>query len=143
MSLSCLTCSQVLQRTDSYGQDFYVEKDYRGACHRPERSWSGNIAPTPKREGTRGGAVAKLKADHRRVLSTGNVNFSANSEPRLVRSSGMRRDWSFENLDETQDQRAFTLMDYKILRMKDRIYGRLSLKAISCSHIIKKNIHPS
>ncbi|KAE9607020.1 hypothetical protein Lal_00025919 [Lupinus albus] len=101
MSLNCLTCSQVLQRTDSY-EDLYTEKEYREACKRADRSWSGNIAP-PK--GEKSGAVAKLKADHRRVHSTGNVSFSGSSEPRLVRCSGMRRDWSFENLVENQDQR--------------------------------------
>ncbi|OIW10658.1 hypothetical protein TanjilG_16030 [Lupinus angustifolius] len=103
MSLNCLSCSQVLQRTDSYGE-LHREKEYREACKRVDRSWSGNIAPSPKCEGGKGGAVAKLKADRRRIHSTGNVSFSGSSEPRLVRSSGMRRDWSFENLVENQDQ---------------------------------------
>ncbi|OIV93008.1 hypothetical protein TanjilG_20670 [Lupinus angustifolius] len=104
MSLNCLSCSQVLQRTDSYGE-LYTEKEYKEACKRVDRSWSGNIGPSPKCEGKKGGVVAKLKADHRRIHSTGNVSFSGSSEPRLVRSSGMRRDWSFENLVENQDQR--------------------------------------
>ncbi|PNX71219.1 hypothetical protein L195_g027091 [Trifolium pratense] len=55
-----------------------------------ERSWSGNLTP-PQCEGG-SGAVAKIKAEHRRTNSAGNI------EPRLLRSSGMRRDWRLEEL---------------------------------------------
>ena len=79
------------------------ENEYRVVRKKVDRSWSGNI-PSPKRELPKGGAVAKIKADHRRVHSTGNVPITGSSEPRLVRSSGMRRDWNFENLAENQDQ---------------------------------------
>lgn len=104
MSLSCLTCSQVLQRTDSFRELFKEkENEYRGNRKKVERTWSGNI-PSPNKEMTKGGAVSKLKANHRRNHSTGNIPFSDMAEPKLVRSSGMRRDWSFENLDEQQDQ---------------------------------------
>lgn len=82
-----------------------TEKEYREVCKRVDRSWSGNIVSPTKCEAKKGGAVAKLKADHRRIHSTGNVSYSGNSEPKLVRSRGMRRDWSIENLAENQDQR--------------------------------------
>ncbi|KHN38922.1 hypothetical protein glysoja_014914 [Glycine soja] len=49
--------------------------------------------------------VAKVKADHRRNYSTGDVPYpSGSAGPKLVRSSGMRRNWSFEDVAETQDQ---------------------------------------
>ena len=60
---------------------------------------------TTKCELPKGGAVAKVKADHRRNYSTGDVPYpSGSAGPKLVRSSGMRRNWSFEDVAETQDQ---------------------------------------
>lgn len=103
MSLNCLSCSQVLQRTDSF-QEVFQEEEYRERNKKVARTWSGNIPP-PNKEMIKGGALDKIKAGHRRTHSTGNIPFSSNG-PKLVRSSGMRRDWSFENLAEIQqDQR--------------------------------------
>lgn len=105
MSLNCLTCSQLLQRTDSYGE-LFVEKEYTKICKQVNRSWSSNMSSsTTKCELPKGGAVAKVKADHRRNYSTGDVPYpSGSAGPKLVRSSGMRRNWSFEDVAETQDQ---------------------------------------
>ncbi|GAU28967.1 hypothetical protein TSUD_153830 [Trifolium subterraneum] len=55
-----------------------------------DRSWSGNLTPPHCDAGS--GAAGKIKAEHRRTNSAGNI------EPRLLRSSGMRRDWRFEEL---------------------------------------------
>jgi len=108
MSLNCLTCSQLLQRTDSFG-DLLPEKEYKEIKEicKVDRSWSSNKLPsTPKRELPKVvGTVAKLKGDHRRNYSTGDVPYPGSSEPRLVRSSGMRRNWSFEDVTEAQEQR--------------------------------------
>jgi hypothetical protein len=101
MSLSCLTCSQVLQRTDSF-RELFKENEYRERSKKVDRTWSGNM-PSPNKETTKGGPLAKIKANHRRNHSTGNISYSGRAEPKLVRSSGMRRDWSFENLVE-EDQ---------------------------------------
>ena len=96
MSLSCLTCSQVLQKTDSF-RELFNENEYRESSKKVDRTWSGNM-PASNQEITKGSAMAKIKANHCRNYSTGNIPSSGRAEPRLVRSSGMRRDWSFENL---------------------------------------------
>lgn len=114
MSLNCLTC-QVLQRTDSSGS----ERDHnygkaKKACNRKlccvnvDRSWSGNLTPPPYYEQIEKSApllgehekkkAAAKNAGHRRLFSTGGVAYEGSTEPKLVRSAGMRRDWSFENL---------------------------------------------
>ncbi|KAJ7943821.1 putative Plant/MZA15-19 protein [Quillaja saponaria] len=101
MTLSCFTC-KTLQRTDSErGRDYGKENSLRKSCLQIERSWSGNI--TPPYEQTKSGAIAVAKkkinkCGHRRIHSTGTVSFERNTEPRLGRSCGMRRDWSFEDL---------------------------------------------
>ncbi|KAK7309620.1 hypothetical protein RJT34_06502 [Clitoria ternatea] len=143
MSLNCLTCSQLLQRTDSFRELFMENNDCTEMYKQVDRSWSppsqtdipktselpkggpltkvkvehrralsfGNLPSfrnsepeLPKDcELPKSGAISKVKAEHRRAHSTGNVPYD--SEPKLIRSSGMRRDWSFENLAENQDQR--------------------------------------
>ncbi|CAK8540371.1 unnamed protein product [Lathyrus sativus] len=104
MSLNCLSCSQILQRTDSF-QEVFQEEEYRERNKKVARTWSGNISQD--KEMTKGGPLAKIKANHRRNHSTGNIPFSSNG-PKLVRSSGMRRDWSFENLAEIQQDQSVT-----------------------------------
>ncbi|CAN4099778.1 unnamed protein product [Withania somnifera] len=87
MSLSCLTCK--ISRTDSANKlnskKFYnVDKNSKGKhkvggpCLQKsvERSWSGNLAA---------------------ITSSGSIDFPIDT-PKLVRSPGIRRDWSFEDL---------------------------------------------
>ncbi|MED6133010.1 hypothetical protein PIB30_024384 [Stylosanthes scabra] len=98
MSLSCLTCGQILQRVDSRRDDYLPENNaasFRKSSRQVERTWSGNIAPPQKL----GGAIAKIKAEHHRSNSAGDVG------PRLVRSSGVRRDWNFEDLNDQQQEK--------------------------------------
>ncbi|KAK7307303.1 hypothetical protein VNO77_40238 [Canavalia gladiata] len=96
----------MIPRTDSYGE-LFTEKDFREVCKEVDRSWSKNVSsPSPSlpslhHELPKAGPVTRIKADHRRVQSTGNVP----SEPKLVRSCGMRRNWSFEDLSENQEKR--------------------------------------
>ncbi|XP_061336877.1 uncharacterized protein LOC133283957 [Gastrolobium bilobum] len=97
-----MTHCQVLQRTDSY-REYLPENDYREVTKKVDRSWSGNITSPQCELPKVKGVVAKIKADHRRVHSAGNIQYPGSSEPRLVRSSGMRREWSFENLAENKD----------------------------------------
>lgn len=48
--------------------------------------------------------IGPKKGHHRRAntidTTYGAVTFEVDGKPKLVRSSGMRRDWSFEKLDE-------------------------------------------
>ncbi|XWS49564.1 hypothetical protein CRYUN_Cryun12cG0013900 [Craigia yunnanensis] len=109
MNLNCLT-SQVLRRTDSNNdRDCGKEKDSRKfCCIMVERSWSGNISPAAYEQIRSTEPMSllpskKIKKGHRRLntidTTYGAVAFEADDgEPRLVRSSGMRRDWSFEDL---------------------------------------------
>ncbi|KAL6979864.1 hypothetical protein U1Q18_021522 [Sarracenia purpurea var. burkii] len=106
MSLNCLTC-QALRRIDSdkeLREGLLVETRHFMSALRSkvERSWSGNLVPKPYHK-TRNddhhveetGAAAKT--GHHRVHSvSGPASYGGG--PRLVRSCGMRRDWSFENL---------------------------------------------
>ncbi|XP_038905810.1 uncharacterized protein LOC120091761 [Benincasa hispida] len=105
MSLNCLSC-QILQRTDSERhrdqqiQTYYASDEFDSS----ERSWSGNLSFRPHDRHNRGGfrglpenKVAPIS--HRRAVSFGG------KEPRLVRSSGMRRDWSFEDLRTIREER--------------------------------------
>ncbi|KAG5022300.1 hypothetical protein JHK82_018216 [Glycine max] len=102
MSLNCLACGQILQRVNSDRDDECLppqetKTHKRKVTIQVDRSWSANMTP-PKC--ARSGPLAKVKTQehHRRTNSEGNVG------PRLVRSSGMRRDWSFEDLAGQQDK---------------------------------------
>lgn len=77
-------------------------------CVMVEKSWSGNLTPPRPYDQMKNTSRTKAKKGrHRRLNSTGGVGFEGDgisTEPRLVRSSGMRRDWSFENLRQ-RDQK--------------------------------------
>ncbi|EOY23996.1 hypothetical protein QUC31_008538 [Theobroma cacao] len=110
MSLNCLTC-QVLQRTDSNkDRDYGKEKDSRKfCCIRVDRSWSGNLSPAAYEQIRNEPMPVPTRKGHRRLntidTTFGAVAFEADGEPRLVRSCGMRRDWSFEDLRGTRDEK--------------------------------------
>ncbi|KAA0053043.1 uncharacterized protein E5676_scaffold139G001620 [Cucumis melo var. makuwa] len=102
MSLNCLSC-QLLQRTDSERhRDRQIQTYYTSDEFDPsQRSWSGNLSLRQNRGGVfRGMADNKVApVCHRRAVSFGG------KEPRLVRSSGMRRDWSFEDLRTIREEK--------------------------------------
>lgn len=108
MSLNCLITCQETQRTNS-DKDIVHEKRYgKICCINIERSWSGNLSPQPYekiRSGSMMIATKKVKKGHCRLNSTGAVAFEGSGGPRLVRSCGMRRDWSFEDLREREKKR--------------------------------------
>ncbi|AET03295.1 hypothetical protein MtrunA17_Chr8g0366761 [Medicago truncatula] len=93
MSFNCLTCGQIKRENSEGDFNNYPEinkSSTRNVRLQVDRNWSGNICP-PQREGG-GGAMAKIKAEHRRANSVGDVG------PRLLRSSGKRRDWCLDEL---------------------------------------------
>ncbi|XP_019156682.1 PREDICTED: uncharacterized protein LOC109153269 [Ipomoea nil] len=113
MSLNCLTC----QRTNSLRggieaaitvgrQKAKAGRTLRRNHAAVERSWSGNLVPrltAGNNNGSGAGAasnpglqkVERGGVSRRRHRHSGPVEYEP---PRLVRSSGMRRDWSFEDL---------------------------------------------
>ncbi|MBA0857723.1 hypothetical protein Goshw_016191 [Gossypium schwendimanii] len=114
MSLNCWTCP-VLQRTNSiddidFGKETGISKS---RCVGLNRSWSGNMSPQgyeqmgkepSSNSSTSGIPSKKIKKGPIRfntiATTYGTMGFEANvgAQPRLVRSSGMRRDWSLEDL---------------------------------------------
>ncbi|XP_022159728.1 uncharacterized protein LOC111026067 [Momordica charantia] len=116
MSMNCLTC-QALPRTQSDRENnnnnyyAYETSSSRGrgksCCLHVTRRWSAELTPTSyghikttadnAREGCSSRKSFSDKKVKDRYLRSGSMNEKEN-EPRLVRSSGMRRDWSFEDL---------------------------------------------
>uniref|UniRef100_A0A803PNF7 Uncharacterized protein n=1 Tax=Cannabis sativa TaxID=3483 RepID=A0A803PNF7_CANSA len=119
MSLNCLSC-QVFQRTNSD-----LERNHYGEGllqTNVERSWSGNLVTHNNNKDVeimKGGRmttvsrkklqVKSLLGQHRRHhFSSGSFD-GVNKEPRLVRSCGMRRDWSFEDLSGRIEKKGRTI----------------------------------
>uniref|UniRef100_A0A7N0UXU2 Uncharacterized protein n=1 Tax=Kalanchoe fedtschenkoi TaxID=63787 RepID=A0A7N0UXU2_KALFE len=102
--INCMN-RNVLERTDSCKLDRVdsPEQHVRLCFLKVERSWSGNLTPPRyeqvKDDGVVGKEVKKKKAHHRRYKSEAGALLG---EPKLVRSSGMRRDWSFEDLRDNK-----------------------------------------
>ncbi|XP_055821229.1 uncharacterized protein LOC129889802 [Solanum dulcamara] len=106
MTLNCLTC-QVLKRTDSHEElrkkinNVHEKSNFRLFSGGIERKWSGNLVQKPRFETTRArslvGKENKAKKGSRRIHNSGPMDFLTDS-PKLARSPGMRRDWSFEDL---------------------------------------------
>lgn len=102
MALNCLTSCQFMDgnMSDSDGEH------RRGECCRKlccvkvwRRRCQGNILLYEKmRIGTLNMATEKVRKSHCRSYSTGVAAFVGGTEPRLVRSCAMRRDWSFEDV---------------------------------------------
>ncbi|KAL0692902.1 hypothetical protein Bca4012_060082 [Brassica carinata] len=119
MSLNCLSC-QALSRTDSNkqfdltgpGPPTVESNPVLGKTYCADqvggRNWSGNLnARISEKIGRSGSSLAQRmkkvkKTPHIRLSgpvgsSSGN-GLLRTEQPKLVRSSGMRRNWSFENL---------------------------------------------
>ncbi|KAG6577703.1 hypothetical protein SDJN02_23384, partial [Cucurbita argyrosperma subsp. argyrosperma] len=109
MTLNCLSC-QLLQRTDSERDPDPQHQNYYSVQIEPSgRSWSGNLSfrppDRPKKEPLR--ALPEDQAPPvapRRLHSSGPISLGS-KEPKLVRSSGMRRDWSFEDLRAIREEK--------------------------------------
>nr|AGH62538.1 pollen-specific small CDPK-interacting protein 1 [Petunia integrifolia subsp. inflata] len=96
MSLSCLTCN-VLRRTDSDNeQRGRFNNDENSLClGRVDRSWSGNLA-APRPSSQKMTTLTSSDDSNHRHHNSGPMEFP--STPRLLRSPGVRRDWSFEDI---------------------------------------------
>ncbi|KAE8724157.1 Detected protein of unknown function [Hibiscus syriacus] len=103
MSLNCLNC-QILKRTDSDNDiDHHCAKPKYARKIRSKKARSkSEISPAVyeqlRREEPIMQVVGSKKGHHRRLntVDNGAVAFEVDCNPRLLRSSGMRRDWSFE-----------------------------------------------
>lgn len=91
MSLNCLAC-HILQRSnsdiDSNITENFIIPGYKNM---------GRKRPTLP-------VVRRVKTGHRRLHSAEAIVCGDLDEPKLVRSSGIRRDWSFEDLKKQRDQ---------------------------------------
>ncbi|KAK4364623.1 hypothetical protein RND71_015981 [Anisodus tanguticus] len=106
MNLSCLPC-QVLRRTDSDNEprerfndvdnNSQEMSNFSLCLGRVDRTWSGNLAPNSGYENmmTR---TSNNGSHHLRQNNGGSPMEFPSVTPRLQRSPGMRRDWSFEDL---------------------------------------------
>ncbi|KAL1194783.1 hypothetical protein V5N11_034135 [Cardamine amara subsp. amara] len=100
MSLNCLAC-HILQRTDSD----------REIGSRKESNFNENFASSGFEKMVRNRSSLPIvrrpvkKGGHRRLYSAEMVVYGDLDEPRLVRSSGIRRDWSFEDLKKQREMR--------------------------------------
>ncbi|ESQ52134.1 hypothetical protein EUTSA_v10017673mg [Eutrema salsugineum] len=97
MSLNCLAC-HILQRSDS-DRDIGSRKDSKFTENIVTSGYEHmvrNRSPLP--------VVRRVKTGHRRLYSAEVVVYGDLDEPKLVRSSGIRRDWSFEDLKKQRDQ---------------------------------------
>ncbi|TXG54303.1 hypothetical protein EZV62_019559 [Acer yangbiense] len=98
--INCLACQRTNSNKEHDGHDFY--RNLSSCCMKKveRRSWSGNLAPPPPPPYEQ--MNNNRKKNCRRLHSTGAV-YDGADEPRLVRSAGMRRDWSFEDLAQMND----------------------------------------
>ncbi|KAG6636186.1 hypothetical protein I3843_11G092300 [Carya illinoinensis] len=99
MNLNCLTCKYKESNTSESETEF--DRSGECCCVKVDLFSTGNIHLFSY-ENMRSGFVKpgekKVRLGHRRTCSEGVVGFGGGTEPRLVRSCGMRRDWSLEDL---------------------------------------------
>ena len=117
MNLNCLSCKFMHgNKSDSDCGEHDTDKSGRRLFNIKAEgiSWSGylyiplSIPPPYKkiRSNTTRSTKMKVKTGHCQKHKSGPLEFkSSNDEPRLVRSRGMRRDWSFENLRRGWEER--------------------------------------
>ncbi|KAK6787103.1 hypothetical protein RDI58_015628 [Solanum bulbocastanum] len=109
MSLSCLTCK--ITRTDSTNEfnekkfnnnvDKNNKEKHKFSRRSVERSWSGNLESTSNEKKMSHSLSIipenKVKKGSHRTFNSGPIEFPTET-PKLVRSPGISRDWSFEDL---------------------------------------------
>ncbi|GFS32574.1 hypothetical protein Acr_00g0023280 [Actinidia rufa] len=69
-----------------------------------DRNWSGNLVPRPYEKMRNELKEKPTRAGHHRLHSISGLG-EYEDGPRLVRSCGMRRDWSFEDLRKRRDEK--------------------------------------
>uniref|UniRef100_A0A7N0UZC7 Uncharacterized protein n=1 Tax=Kalanchoe fedtschenkoi TaxID=63787 RepID=A0A7N0UZC7_KALFE len=103
--INCMN-RNVLERTDSYNKASSSPKHHVRLCFlKVGRTWSGSLAPPRYVPAKDHGVVGQEKErDHParrrrwRCNSEAGALLGADGGPSLARSLGMRRDWSFEDL---------------------------------------------
>lgn len=108
MSFNCLTF-QVLEKNNSINEkDQFGEPEKVTFCC-VSRTWSGNYEQIRSEAMSVTGNPKKIKKGHRRLNTIHTINeskgYEEDAQPRLVRSCGMRRDWSFEDLRGGRDEK--------------------------------------
>lgn len=91
-----------LIRMDS-DDTMYMMNNERGFCgvcpSMSDRNCLGSNLPSNKRSGYQKMDKKNSNKHHRKITSTGSVDYEeTGDEPKLMRSGGLRRDWSFQNL---------------------------------------------
>ncbi|XP_068636016.1 uncharacterized protein [Aristolochia californica] len=119
MGLSCLTC-QGLQRTDSGPTLEPLDNHFENLSSGTPRKRSGCLGCDPRERLRKGSSFASSSSSSsslssskaprktlRKFATSATANMKEHAaaavgleQPRLVRSSGMRRDWSFEDLQK-------------------------------------------
>ncbi|RRT45798.1 hypothetical protein B296_00051740 [Ensete ventricosum] len=114
MSLNCLSCGGHTEPKREmeleHGRD---DAPCAARCFGVDRCWSGELTPPPLYANLRSRSIpadppGDKQKGHRKIASTRSpllggstdareAGAAAEEEPRLVRSGGMRRDWSFED----------------------------------------------
>ncbi|KAF5460316.1 hypothetical protein F2P56_020195 [Juglans regia] len=112
MSMNCLHCNSTKSNLSDSEKEYDISTNptRKRSFAKIERIWSGTIPPPPygyekMRSGFANPVQKKVKTGHLRDISEGSVAFEGSREPRLVRSSGMRRDWSLEDLRKAEDKK--------------------------------------
>ncbi|KAH7668696.1 hypothetical protein IHE45_11G028100 [Dioscorea alata] len=100
MSLSCITCRPLSRSSSEREPELDLNLGFGQCCGSGGGAWSPRSITPPYAHLSKSGPIGPapdsvIKAHHRKVSSTA-------GEPVLVRSGGMRRDWSFEDLRNRQ-----------------------------------------
>ncbi|XP_059441812.1 uncharacterized protein LOC132174132 [Corylus avellana] len=103
MTLNCLTCRFIMDGNMSDSENEYCRGECCGklCCAKVRRRCQWNVLTYKQmRIGSLNNAEKLIKKSYRRNFSTGAVAFGGggSTEPRLLRSCAMRRDWSFEDM---------------------------------------------
>ncbi|KAK8487518.1 hypothetical protein V6N13_046948 [Hibiscus sabdariffa] len=101
MSLNCLNCQILKTKEPDDGRDHCAKAKYRrniGSNDRSKSEISPAVYEQLRSEEPIMPVIGSKKGHHRRLhtVDNGAVALEADGNPRLVRSCGMRRDWSFE-----------------------------------------------
>ncbi|XP_078173943.1 plant/protein [Carex rostrata] len=108
MSLACLTCHLIPSRAPGMSPDHddntthYRSPEVR--CCGAKRNWSGELTRSPYAELRSIKSLYPIREENgcskSRKKRQNDSPAIAITEPRLVRSGGVRRNWTFEELDE-------------------------------------------
>ncbi|KAI8529910.1 hypothetical protein RHMOL_Rhmol11G0011600 [Rhododendron molle] len=120
MSLNCLRCHNLgrtvseKEHIEGYGDKKQHFKSRWPKVDKVDRSWSGNLVARPY-EKIRREPTSNMMASHGKIAGeSGGGHWSTthrsrpirlDNGPRLARSCGMRRDWSFEDLRQRVDEK--------------------------------------